>query len=111
MVCQVFGVHRSCYYDYRQRRDHVDEDREILKQSVSKLFRVSRCSAGSRTIQSMMNQQGIDVGRFKVRRLMSELGLTCKQPGSHAYKRATVERLDIPNLLDRQFKVDRPSRV
>jgi len=27
------------------------------------------------------------------------LGLVCKQPGKHAYKQATVERVDIPMIL------------
>ena len=36
---------------------------------------------------------------------MEELGLICSQPGSHAYKQATVERIDIPNHLNRQFEV------
>ncbi|AFP32195.1 hypothetical protein MRBBS_3259 [Marinobacter sp. BSs20148] len=46
-----------------------------------------------------------------VRRLMSELGLICKQPGPHAYKQATVERPDIPNRLNREFGVSRPDRA
>ncbi len=36
---------------------------------------------------------------------MRELDLVSKQPRSHAYKRATVERLDIPNILNREFDV------
>ncbi len=42
---------------------------------------------------------------------MKEMGLVCKQPGRHAYKQATVERPDIPNLLARKFAVDRPNQV
>src|SRR5690625_6248270 len=42
---------------------------------------------------------------------MSELGLVCKQPGAHAYKHAIVERLDIPNRLDRKFDVKQPNQV
>jgi putative transposase len=40
---------------------------------------------------TMMREDGISIGRFKVRRLMQEQGLISKQPGSHAYKQATVE--------------------
>ena len=58
-----------------------------------------------------MREQGIVIGRFKVSRLMSELGLICKQPGSHAHKGATIERVDVPNRLNRQFVVDAPNRV
>ncbi|AOX99538.1 transposase [Jeongeupia sp. USM3] len=59
----------------------------------------------------MLREQGMTLGRFKISRLMAELGLICKQPGAHAYKRATVERIDIPNRLDRRFVVDGPNQV
>ncbi|KKN85389.1 hypothetical protein LCGC14_0278850 [marine sediment metagenome] len=42
---------------------------------------------------------------------MSELGLICKQQGSHAYKQATVERPDIPNYLVREFEVNQPNQI
>ena len=42
---------------------------------------------------------------------MRELELVSKQPGSHAYKKATVERLDIPNILNREFDVEAPNQV
>ncbi len=51
------------------------------------------------------------IGRLRVRRLMRELGLISKQPGSHAYKQATVECPDIPSRLDRRFAVQRPNQV
>ena len=59
----------------------------------------------------MMREEGTAIGRFKVSRLMEELGLVCKQPGSHAYKQATVERVDIPNHLNREFTVEAPNQV
>ena len=58
-----------------------------------------------------MREDGEQLGRFKVRSLMRELDLVSNQPGSHAYKRATVERLDIPNTLNREFEVPAPNKV
>ncbi|KWE46136.1 transposase, partial [Burkholderia territorii] len=81
-----------------------------LRSRVRELFIESRSSAGSRSIMGMMREEGTAIGRFKVSRLMEELGLICKQP-SHAYKQATVERIDIPNHLNRQFEVGAPNRV
>ena len=101
----MLDVPRSCFYDYRRRCKQVDADRLKLKVSVSAAFKASRCAAGSRTIKAMLNGQGIEIGRFKVSRLMEELGLTCKQPGGHTYKRATVEHQYVPNRLNRQFNV------
>ena len=111
MVCAAFDINRSCYYEHRQKVQRVDAERVALRAQVNELFNKSRSSAGSRTIQGLLNDQGVGIGRFKVRRLMSELGLVCKQPGPHAYKRATVERLDIPNRLDREFDVAQPDQV
>ena len=42
---------------------------------------------------------------------MREAGLISKQPGSHRYKKATVERRDIPNRLNREFDVSEPDEV
>ena len=42
---------------------------------------------------------------------MAEVNLTSKQPGSHKYKVALDERLDIPNVLDRAFGVTKANQV
>ena len=111
MVCNVFSVTRSCYYSYKQRKAVIDHERLKLKVRVNEVFRQSRSSAGSRTITEMLQAEGVTIGRYKVRKLMQESGLICKQPGPHAYKQATVERPDIPNHLDRQFNVAQPDQV
>jgi len=82
-----------------------------LRSRIHELFVESRSSAGSRSIMGMMREEGTVIGRFKVSRLMEELGLICKQPGRHAYKQATVERIDIPNHLNREFEVGAPNQV
>ena len=58
-----------------------------------------------------LTEDGEQLGRFKVCSLMRELDSVSKQPGSHTYKRATVERLDIPNTLNREFDVPSPNQV
>jgi len=75
------------------------------------IFKESRGSAGSRTIVSILHAEDTTVSRFKVMRLMEDAGLQSKQPGSHSYKVATVERVDIPNTLARNFKPERPNQV
>ncbi len=96
LICAVFDVARLCLYAYRERARHIDVERMALRSRVHELFVESRSSAGSRSIMGMMREEGTAIGRFKVSRLMEELGLVCEQPGSHAYKQATVERVDIP---------------
>jgi putative transposase len=111
MVCKAFDISRSSYYEYRQRCNIIDAERLALRAKIKALFTNSRRSAGSRTLTSMLKKKGVTIGRFKVRRLVSESGLVCKQPGPHAYKDATVERPDIPNHLARQSTVERPNQV
>ena len=111
LLCSVFEVTRSCYYAHCRKRRSPDVERLVLRSRVNELFTQSRSAAGSRSIMLMMRADGIEIGRFKVRKLMSEMKLISKQPGSHAYKKATVERPDIPNVLDREFTVSAPNEV
>ncbi|QGP96366.1 IS3 family transposase [Pseudomonas aeruginosa] len=111
VVCSAFDVARSCYYVHRLRRRRVDARRVALRSQVNQLFSQSRGSAGSRSILGMLREEGVTIGHFRVRRLMRELGLVSKQPGSHAYKQATVERPDIPNRLNRKFATEHPNQV
>lgn len=111
-VCETFDVPASSYYDYRKQCKKVDVERLALRSKIKQLFRMSRNAASSRTLVEMMREQlGVKIGRFKVRALMREAALVSKQPGSHAYKLAQAERLDIPNHLDREFDVDAPNKV
>ena len=107
----MFDVTRSSYYAHRLRRLTPDVERLRLRSRVNELFTRGRSAPGSRSITLMMQDEGEQIGRFKVRRLMRELELVSKQPGSHAYKKATVERLDIPNILNREFDVEAPNQV
>ncbi|UVL28333.1 IS3 family transposase [Pseudomonas donghuensis] len=111
LLCSVFEVTRSCYYAHCRKRRSPDVERLVLRSRVNELFTQSRSAAGSRSIMLMMRADGIEIGRFKVRKLMNEMKLISKQPGSHAYKKATVERPDIPNVLDREFTVSAPNEV
>ncbi|VVP17717.1 hypothetical protein PS900_03687 [Pseudomonas fluorescens] len=110
-LCAVFDITRSCYDAQRLRRRTPDVERLRLRSRVNELFTQSRSAAGSRCIVSMKQEDGEQFGRFKVRGLMRELKLVSKQPGSHAYKQATVERPDIPNILNREFEVPAPNQV
>jgi len=89
-LCSVFEVTGSCYYAYCQKRRYPDAERVFLRSRVNELFTQSRSAAGSRSIMLMMKQDGMQIGRFMVRKLMSEMNLISKQPGYHAYKKATA---------------------
>ena len=112
IACQALGVARSSYYHYRQcRRRGVDAERLALRTHVTRCFNESRGSAGSRTLRSRLATDGVEIGRFKVRRLMQEANLVSRQPRKAPYKHAQHEKPDVPNRLVRAFAVDRPDKV
>ena len=111
LLCSVFKLARSCYYTHLAQRRHIDVRRVNLGSRANELFNQSRSSADSRSLVAMLLDKGVNVGRFRVRRLMKEHGLISKQPGSHVYKKATVERPNIPNMHDRKFAMAAPNKV
>lgn len=104
-------MERSSYYDYRSRKKRINVQRVKLKALVNRIFTEARSSVGSRGIRSILADEGVNAGRYLIRRLMKESGLICKQPGPHKYKRASVEHVEIPNRLNRQFEVAAPNKV
>jgi putative transposase len=105
LVCDLFDMKRSSYYARCHSERIIDKERLVLRAAVTEKYRISRGSAGSRSIVSMLATDGVQIGRFKVRRLMKEAELVSKQPGSHKYKVALDEQLGIPNTLARDFTV------
>lgn len=69
-LCKVFEVPRSCNYARRLRRRTADVERFRLRSRVSQLFTQGRSAPGSRSIMAMMQDDGEQMGRFKVRSLM-----------------------------------------
>lgn len=104
-------MERSSYYDYRSRKKKINVQRVQLKALVNRVFTEARSSIGSRGVRSILADEGVNAGRYLIRRLMRESGLICKQPGPHKYKRASVEHIEIPNRLNRQFEVTGPNKV
>ena len=111
LVCQAFGIQRSSYYDYCSQKHRINPKRLELKAHVNRAFNISRSGLGSRGISTLLKSEGINVGRYLVRSLMKESGLVSKQPGNHKYRKATVEHVDIPNLLNREFAVTKANQV
>ena len=65
LLCSVFGIGLSSYFERRQRHNIINVQRLRLRAKVDELFTKSRSSAGSRTLVAMMREQGIIIGRFQ----------------------------------------------
>jgi putative transposase len=115
VLCKVMRVSRSGFYDYNKRyhkRPALDPSEERLKSQMRQIFKASKGSYGSRRLSKHLRKDGFDIGRFKTRRLMRELGLEAKAP--RRYKVTTDSRHSFqvaPNVLNRQFDVQAPNTV
>lgn len=78
---------------------------------VRAAFNVSNGSAGSRSIVSMLKNDGVTLSRYCARKIMKQLNLVSCQPSKPKYKKAHNEHLAVPNLLKRQFNVNKPNEV
>ena len=102
---------RSSYNYRRHRANRINPDLERLKIAAIQIHKDSRGAAGARTISGMLTQRGESVGRYKAASLMRSAGLVSKQLKKHRYKLPGDESVIAPNILNRQFTVERSNQV
>jgi transposase InsO family protein len=98
---------------HRYKKGTGDSPAEAaLKVRIRAMFDKSRRTYGSRRIVKKLESEGHQIGRYKVRRVMRELGLKAKSP--RRYRVTTDSRHSFPvaaNVLDRKFDVNEPNQV
>ena len=105
--CRVLAVSRSAYYEARRRSAKP----VVCKTSVhlKAAFMASHQSYGSRRMVTAMANQGIKIGRYKVRSLMRKAAL--KPVWKRKFVHTTDSKHDLPvaaNVLNRQFNPPAP---
>jgi putative transposase len=104
-MCHVMGARPSAYYAWVKRpRRLISAGTLHLHRRAKALFNDSRQSLSSRELMKKLREEGFQVGRFKVRRLMKTLGLVIMQ--RLAYKVTTKRKLSdkvAPNLLNQDL--------
>jgi len=115
VLCAVMRVSRNGFYDYLARYKSGDDNRPdetALKRRTKEIFDQSRASYGSRRMVKQLQGEGRQIGRYKVRRIMRQLGLKAKTP--KRFKLTTDSKHSLPvasNILDRKFDVQVPNTV
>lgn len=102
---------RSTYKYWCARPSVINYDKIKLRALVNEKHKLSNGSVGSRSIAVMVSQDGVNLSRYRARRLMKDLGLVSCQLPKHAYKKALQSHVAIPNHLNRQFDVKAPNQV
>ena len=79
---------------------------------MKQAFSTSKGSAGARNIAMIVSQQhGINLSRYKARKIMKEQGLVSRQRTRHRYKHADKPHGTYDNVLNREFAPVAPNQV
>ncbi len=113
VLCRVMGASRSGYYKYLKTKheNKIDPDFELIAR-VRQIHSDTRGNYGSRRMSGQLRDDGYDVGRYRARSLMNKADVSVKR--RKKFKRTTDSNHKLPvapNLLNRQFEVERPDKV
>ncbi len=113
LLCRVMGVSCSAYYSWVNRSEPMlDPEQLHLYRRMKALFKQSRSSLGSREMMKKLREEGFQIGRYRVRKLMGKLGLVVTQ--RIAYKVTTKRKASdavADNLLNQNFDPIGPNQV
>ena len=111
VLCRVLRVSRSGFYAWLRRKPSNRElSDERLRPRIVDAFKVGRGTYGSPRVQSELVDQGIEVGRGRVARLMRELGLQGLSPRKFRVTTDSSHEKEIaPNVLARDFSAVKPN--
>lgn len=109
ILCRVLRVSKSGYYAWRRRKpSNRDLEDERLRPKILAAFKTGRGTYGSPRVQSELVDQGFEIGRRRVARLMREMGLQGIAP--RKFRTTTHSNHDAPiapNVLARNFEASK----
>jgi len=113
-MCAVLDVSTSGYYDWRNRPpSQRQQANKTLLTAIQREHQTSRKTYGSPRIHAALRQQGWQIGRNRVARLMQNHGIVGQMP--RRKRPVTTQRtpgaLAAPNLLAQDFTASRPDEI
>jgi putative transposase len=112
-MCKILKVSRSRYYTWRKNPlSYQAQEDAALTEQIKSVFVEGRMVYGARKIKYRLEQQSVIVSRKRISRLMKTSGLQLKTKRKFKVTTDSKHSLVIsPNLLQRQFYVDKPNLV
>ena len=112
-MCEVLEVSRSGYYAWLGRPPAVrTQQNQQLKEQIKQIHQKSRNSYGAPRIHAALKQEGFEVGRHRVARLMAQAGI-CVRP-KRKFKSTTDSNHSFAiadNVLKRNFTTQEPDQA
>ena len=110
-LCRVLHVTPSGYYAWAKRRpSRRQRENAQLKVRIRAIHAASRGTYGSPRVYEQLKQEGFEVGRERVARLLRELGLMGLPQKRFRHTTDSNHQLPVaPNVLGRDFDAERPN--
>jgi len=111
ILCRVLRVSKSGFYAWLRRKpSNRDLEDERLRPRIVEAFETGRGTYGSPRVQRELVDQGDEIGRRRVARLMREMGLQGLCPRKFQVTTNSNHENEIaPNALDRDFSAAKPN--
>ena len=113
LLCKCLNIHHSVYYYHCKHKTNIyKEANEKLDIKIKSEFYASKKKYCSPKITGKLRKKGIIVSQKRVARKMQILKLrsiTVKKY-NHAGKSTTNNTKDYSNLLNQDFKIEKPSK-
>jgi transposase InsO family protein len=78
-MCRLLGVSRSGYYEWLSRpRNAQPAAAQQLQDKVRRYFAQGRGTYGTRRIKHLLAQEGLQVSRRRIGRVLAQADLRCK---------------------------------
>lgn len=108
-LLEISKIARSTYYYYLKRLNRPDKY-EKVKEAIIKIFHDNSGRYGYRRIQLELRKMGHNINHKTVQKLMKICGIKCqvRMKKYRSYK-GEVGKI-APNLLERNFKADKPNQ-
>ena len=104
-------MHRSSFNYWANSSKKINPEKVRQLAEVKRIHELSNGSAGARSIALISTDNELPMSRYVAGNRMKELGLVSCQLPQHSYKKSGSEHTAIPNLLNREFTVERPNQA
>lgn len=112
-LCEALNISRGTFYNHifrkADRTEYSQRQQELMLQ-VQRIFDDSQQRFGVEKIRIILAENGICVGKKRIRQIMRELGLISIREKAKSNYRSRQEYLK-RNLVNQEFSVTRPNEI
>ena len=114
-MCRVLGLNPSNYYRWikneEMRKIRMEEERTLVRR-VEQIFKESDKTYGYRAMKKALEEAGIELSEYRIRRFMRENGMYPETRTKNKLKHnGKVNGCYYRNLLQQNFKTEKKNQV